>query len=586
MDDRQKYLVVDAPAAFCGELSRPILRLDGTEDTETIARAASGASLVRVPSLPLAQQVMDVVGADMPLEVLFEPREVADYVAASRERRTTQLVAVLESGEAVFGWLNTLTSLGFPVRLEPDLLLELEEDALRAVVRHFLHAPFLKVPIQPLADLVEGVVRDARADLWTAYREDIGTHLYVAGDGRVGLSQRHVRAGRAFGVWADELAGWERSLLWQELAEFRTNLLARLEGCSLCDAFPLCGGYALFHGLDASCCAPLRHGLGLLRDEAGQLKQDSKRRPRTPETATDRATVLLGHRCPNDCLFCAVADKRRSGCNESYEEIVEFIRRVGDSRVGSLSLSGAGEPTLDPHLPDYVALARDRGIPRIVVFTNGYGLDDDLLGRLIDAGATGVLVSLHGVGDVHDLSVRREGSFDEAVRALDRIAETELELTVNTCVTRLNSGQLPELTALVRTWHPIVHSLAFPEWAGNALRNERWLCTYTEMASALGGIEIGGHIVLDNVPSCVAPARLPRAEADAPILYHEAGFEMVKEGGVAEKGNVFPRICRVTACPHLGECCGLDARYLQQRGADELYRLRASLDFRARSERT
>ena len=91
-------------------------------------------------------------------------------------------------------------------------------------------------------------------------------------------------------------------------------------------------------------------------------------------------------------ITCRACYNEASPYHKSLEEITcELDAMTKLRRIDSLSLAG-GEVTLHPQLPEIVKLIKQRGIS-VEIFSNGLLLNDELLGRLSEAGAD--LIFLH-----------------------------------------------------------------------------------------------------------------------------------------------------------------------------------------------
>ena len=82
---------------------------------------------------------------------------------------------------------------------------------------------------------------------------------------------------------------------------------------------------------------------------------------------------------------------------ETYEKTVEQLAEF-PQKLKLLSLTGQGEPLLNPHIADMVRLAREKGIAeRIEIISNASMLRPALADALIDAGLDTLRVSLQGL---------------------------------------------------------------------------------------------------------------------------------------------------------------------------------------------
>jgi MoaA/NifB/PqqE/SkfB family radical SAM enzyme len=216
------------------------------------------------------------------------------------------------------------------------------------------------------------------------------------------------------------------------------------------------------------------------------------------------AVVFASFQCTNNCIFCAPAHDRGKNPENLDRDIYEFISRCAQSGVRSLFFTGAGEPTLNPSLVDYVRHAKLSGIDHLFMFTNGFGVTQSLIKRLKEAGMENFWVSIHGLGETHDEIVRRRGSFVEAYRALSLINAVAPErLNVNTCLNALNIDQIELLMDKVLGFsHTTAHCLCLPEWDGNAYLNRDRMCRLEALKNRLSRISVEDYpiTILDNVP--------------------------------------------------------------------------------------
>ena len=90
--------------------------------------------------------------------------------------------------------------------------------------------------------------------------------------------------------------------------------------------------------------------------------------------------------CTNNCIFCAPAHDRSKNPPDLDKEIFDVITKCVDDRVKTLFFTGSGEPTLNPSLLDYVRFAKENGIDNLFMFTNGFGMTQELAESLMAAG--------------------------------------------------------------------------------------------------------------------------------------------------------------------------------------------------------
>lgn len=272
-----------------------------------------------------------------------------------------------------------------------------------------------------------------------------------------------------------------------------------------------------------------------------------------------RATLHLLTGCDNRCTFCAPA-----GLPEVAPREPDALASALDALAlqhDAVTFTG-GEPTLHPELPAIVAAARERGFTRIGIQTNGRrlreaGYADDLR----RAGLTDVHLSLHGLGSVvHDHHTGVEGSFADAVAALGAARHAGLTAVVTTVLTRSNSRALGALAAWIAAQNLAAWTLAVPRTAGRLVANFDRVFPRLALSLpyALHALATARHkgvtVFLRGAPLCLLGPFAERSLPDAPRAFDPA---------------------RCDGCPARAACPGVDARYLQRFGGDELSPARA-----------
>lgn len=286
------------------------------------------------------------------------------------------------------------------------------------------------------------------------------------------------------------------------------------------------------------------------------------------------AVVFSSFECTNNCIFCAPAYDRSKNPANLDEEVFNFIAQCAKDGIKTLFFTGAGEPTLNPSLVDYVRFAKGAGIDNFFMFTNGHGVTEELVASLKDAGMENFWVSIHGVGNTHDRIVRRKGSFVEAYRALKIINESEPKrLSVNTCLNSLNLEDIENLMdAVLSLSHTTAHCLCLPEWDGNAYVNRAKMCRIEDLKARLAVITPQQYplTILDNVPQCIAPhlPHIGNVRNEVRIKRRESDDMISNEDNMGH--NVMPEVCRQRRCPNMDTCVGIDRRYVEEYGDEEI----------------
>ena len=124
------------------------------------------------------------------------------------------------------------------------------------------------------------------------------------------------------------------------------------------------------------------------------------------ETARGTMVVDVTYLCNATCRYCRWGDSLTPGrVAQNLENVFippDTLEMIGTRRV---VLSG-GEPRLHPRIADILEYYGSL-VDEVVVITNGYGLDVEAARDLLDAGATGITVSLDSVRAIESFITRR-----------------------------------------------------------------------------------------------------------------------------------------------------------------------------------
>ncbi len=131
---------------------------------------------------------------------------------------------------------------------------------------------------------------------------------------------------------------------------------------------------------------------------------------------------------------------------ETFQAVASQV--VSSGRFDMVNFSGMGEPTLNPHLPQFIAYLTSQHIPARIT-TNLLTLNPDKIERLIQAGLEQVIFSLSG--HTPELYAQMSGghSLDEAVAQVKNLVALGVPLVANVSVTRQTQAHLAEIRAFL-----------------------------------------------------------------------------------------------------------------------------------------
>jgi uncharacterized radical SAM superfamily Fe-S cluster-containing enzyme len=170
--------------------------------------------------------------------------------------------------------------------------------------------------------------------------------------------------------------------------------------------------------------------------------------------------------CNLDCPICFAESgtgPQEHGYSLSLEQVEvmldSFVRAEGEPEA--IQLSG-GEPSIHPQILDMLAAARGRGIPLVMLNTNGIRLarDPRFAPALAELGVH-VYLQFDGFDESTQLRIRGKSLTEEKLRALDRCATAGVNLSLAAAVERgVNEHEVGEIIRF-GIEHPAVAGVFF-----------------------------------------------------------------------------------------------------------------------------
>jgi molybdenum cofactor biosynthesis enzyme MoaA len=244
-----------------------------------------------------------------------------------------------------------------------------------------------------------------------------------------------------------------------------------------------------------------------------RLKKTEKR------VITRRGVLWLGQTCNQRCYFCYFINRIEDHAHPEHafmslqkaKDICSTLRNVYGNTA--IDIQG-GEPTIYKDILELVRHCRDIGlIPTLI--TNGLVLGTPgVLEKYRDAGLRDFLVSLHGIGEIHDEVVRVKGAYTKIVAAIGRMQEIGLPFRIN-CT--MSKPVIPILTQVaehaIRYGAYAVNFIAFNPFGDQfGRRRTDTVARYSEVAEQLTRAmdmldEAGIETNVRYLPLCMAEER-------------------------------------------------------------------------------
>ena len=126
------------------------------------------------------------------------------------------------------------------------------------------------------------------------------------------------------------------------------------------------------------------------------------------KTIPSRGTTVIDvtYLCNAQCRYCRWGDSAIPGrVAQDLEKVfipADTLKTLGTKRI---VISG-GEPTLHPQIMDIIRYYAEL-VDNVVIITNGYGLDRIAMANLLNAGITGITISLDSIDAMESFLTRR-----------------------------------------------------------------------------------------------------------------------------------------------------------------------------------
>lgn len=154
-------------------------------------------------------------------------------------------------------------------------------------------------------------------------------------------------------------------------------------------------------------------------------------------------------KCNLSCIHClSDSGKKRQG-ELNTEQCRKVIDKLASMKVFQFNIGG-GEPFMRPDFLDLMDYAHEKGMVTCIS-TNGTLISEKIAKRL-DKNLVYIQVSLDGASPESNDAIRGKGSFDNVVRALEHLKNRDIEVSINTVLTRLSFPELDSMVALASAY--------------------------------------------------------------------------------------------------------------------------------------
>ena len=162
-------------------------------------------------------------------------------------------------------------------------------------------------------------------------------------------------------------------------------------------------------------------------------------------SAPVNVTWEMTYACNLRCVHCLSNSGPKRNGELTTKECLQVIDSLAAMKVFQFNIGG-GEPFMRPDFLVLMDYAHQKGMVTCIS-TNGT-LIDKAVARRLDNKLVYIQVSLDGASAASNDAIRGPGSFDKALRAIQYLRQRDIELSINTVLTRRSFPELDQLVEL------------------------------------------------------------------------------------------------------------------------------------------
>lgn len=150
--------------------------------------------------------------------------------------------------------------------------------------------------------------------------------------------------------------------------------------------------------------------------------------------------------CNWKCSFCYNTWKSEK-CFKHRNIDIDIVKNIIDEAYNNncftIRYSG-GEPLLYPYLKELIEYGNYKQMNQ-VIFTNGSLITDEWLEIFLKNRVKTILLSLHGIDEVHDELTQVKGSYKKTLSIIEKILKTNLHLCVEITLSKRNISEIENI---------------------------------------------------------------------------------------------------------------------------------------------
>lgn len=165
--------------------------------------------------------------------------------------------------------------------------------------------------------------------------------------------------------------------------------------------------------------------------------------------------------CNAGCVMCPQSNMRRKSGNMEaslYKKIIDQCRPL--EAVWAFMM---GEPLMDKNLPEKIAYAKNSGIKKVGIFTNGSLLTSDLAFKLLTSGIDHITISFDALTEQTFKKIRPKLNFQDVSRNIENLVKLRRKRKKKTPFIAIEfvkmAGNTSEAEPFRKKWEKIVDAV-------------------------------------------------------------------------------------------------------------------------------
>lgn len=135
------------------------------------------------------------------------------------------------------------------------------------------------------------------------------------------------------------------------------------------------------------------------------------------------ALVELSNSCNHECVFCYNPEMKRKTSSLNIEKFVGFVKQSAKEGLEEIGLYATGEPFMTKNLDSFIRIAKENGIRRVYITSNGALASIDKVIKCIDAGLDSIKFSINaGTRESYKI-IHGFDDFEKVISNLKKIYE-------------------------------------------------------------------------------------------------------------------------------------------------------------------